>query len=80
MLYTRSCNCFINYEASVKFAIGELERKDKIENYKKIFMHIIGLFNPYEDNKYKDYVRNYRKKYFNQYYSPMANEKKGIKK
>ena len=43
-------------------------------------MHIIGLFNPNEDNKYKDYVRNYRKKYFNQYYSPMANEKKGIKK
>lgn len=43
-------------------------------------MHIIDLFNPYEDNKYKDYVRNYRKKYFNQYYSPMANEKKGIKK
>ena len=63
-----------------KFANGELGRKDKIENYKKIFMHIIGLFNPYEDNKYKDYVRNYRKKYFNQYYSPMANEKKGIKK
>lgn len=28
-------------------------------------MHIIDLFNPYEDNKYKDYVRNYRKKYFN---------------
>lgn len=25
--YTRSCNCFINYEVSVKFAIGELERE-----------------------------------------------------
>ena len=52
----------------------------RLKIIKKIFMHIIGLFNPYEDNKYNDYVRNYRKKYFNQYYSPMANEKKGIKK
>ena len=39
--------------------------KIRLKIIKKIIMHIIGLFNLYEDNKYKDYVRNYRKKYFN---------------
>lgn len=31
---------------------------------KKIIRYILNLFNPYEDDKNKDYVRNYREKWY----------------
>ena len=50
MLYTRSCNCFINYEASVKFSNGELKGL-AMEDVKKKCVLCGSEFIATDDNK-----------------------------